>query len=183
MSRARLRGLRLHSLAAFSSWAYLVLLLLSPATAEAAVTATHLTSGQTSGTSATTASISPGANQLILAWVGLTGDPPSAGNPTLTGNGLTWVQVGTISFSSRPNGLYLFRAMGAAPTAGSVTINIGTSQDFIGWTITQFSGVDTSGTNGSGAVVQSATNNGASVSALTVTLAAFGSPSNATAGG
>ena len=42
----------------------------------------------------------------------------------------------------------------------------------------EFNGVDTSGTNGSGAVVQSASNKATSVTSLTVTLSAFSSSAN-----
>ena len=42
----------------------------------------------------------------------------------------------------------------------------------------EFDGMDTSGTNGSGAIVQSATNKVTSANALTVTLSAFGSSNN-----
>jgi hypothetical protein len=48
--------------------------------------------------------------------------------------------------------------------------------------VIEFSGIDTSGTDGSGAVVQSVTNSGTPLSSLTVTLAAFGSVDNATYG-
>jgi hypothetical protein len=44
----------------------------------------------------------------------------------------------------------------------------------------EFTGIDTSGTNGTGAVVQSAADSATSTTELTLELAAFGSPNNAT---
>ena len=150
---------------------------------EAAISATDLTAGGVSGNpkSATTQSISPGANQLILAWVASTATP-NPGYPALSGNGLTWVGVST----AVGNRISLFRAMGASPTAGPVTIDFGSStQKSIAWSIVGFSGVDTSGTNGSGAVRQpaSAFNAAAGPSGLTITLVSAIGSGNATAGG
>jgi hypothetical protein len=73
--------------------------------------------------------------------------------------------------------------MGASPTSGMVTITFGVAQTGCAWSIIQLTGVDISGTNGSGAVVQWNTNGGAGVTSLTVNLSAFGDPGNATAGG
>lgn len=132
-------------------------------------------------TSYNTASITPGKKCLILAWVwGIGASTPAA--PTLTGNGLTWVQVATVTNGVRR--LTLFRAMETTsnPTAGAVTINFGATATGCTWSIAQFSNVKTTGSNGSDAIVQSVTNSATS-SSLTVTLAAFGSASNATAAG
>ena len=46
------------------------------------------------------------------------------------------------------------------------------------WIVSQWSGVDGSGTNGSGAIVQTASATGTAVTTLTAALAAFSSPSN-----
>lgn len=144
----------------------------------------------TGGTSQVTASISPSADALILAWVGDTKVSTNLAAPTLSGNGLTWVQVATQTYDANGNNpfsrLTLFRAMGASPSAGAVTISTGAeSMTGFTWSIVQVTGTDTSGTNGSGAVVQSATNFDSSslATSLTVTLSAFSSASNATAGG
>jgi len=169
-----------------------VIPLLCPATGFAAVAGTHLTAGgnTVNQTSYTTASITPTANNLVLAWVTNTrGATPAT--PTLSGNGLTWVRVATVAWGTiaAPTArTTLFRAMGAAPTAGAVTINFGagSTQNGCAWTIEQFGGVDTSGTNGSGAVVQSVTgsaNNSPAATGLSIPLAALGDPTNATAGG
>ncbi len=158
-------------------------LILTPSAALAAISATELTAGGVSGNpkSATTASIAPGANQLILAWVASTATP-TPGIPTLSGNGLTWVIIA----AAVGNRISLFRTMGASPTAGPVTIDFGSNtQKSIAWSIVEFSGVDTSGTNGSGAIVRTATGFDAAAgpSGLTITLAAPVGSGNATAGG
>jgi len=133
----------------------------------------------TAGTTFTTASISPGADRLVLAWVA--GRGTTLGSPTLSGNGLTWVEVTTLTFANNGR-MSLFRAMGASPTAGSVTITFPTSANRACWSIVEYAGVDTSGTNGSGAVVQSATGT-AAASPITVTLGAFASANNVATGG
>lgn len=143
----------------------------------------------TGATSFSTASWTPPSNELILACfysrTGITADPNV---PTCSGNGLTWVQVATIVFdttSSSRRRLTIFRAMGSSPSNGATTFDCGgQTQTGAIWNIDSFSGIDTGGTNGSAAVVQSATNKDETLSAttLTVTLAAFGSSSNATYG-
>ncbi|MGZ4621449.1 MAG: hypothetical protein ACXVGF_04830 [Blastococcus sp.] len=136
-----------------------------------AIFATALTTGA-DGTnrtgSYTTASITPAANQLVLAAVLLSvgsGTPPT---PTLTGNGLTWVLVTQSPAAQRM--VYLFRAMGSAPTAGAVSIagDGTTTVTSCMWQITQLSGVDTSGTSGSGAIVQFVNAKPTSVSSVSV---------------
>jgi hypothetical protein len=73
--------------------------------------------------------------------------------------------------------------MGASPSTGAVTFDFaGQTQQIGGWSIAEFAGVATSGTNGSGAVRQAVTNQANTVDNLTVTLSAFGDPSNATYG-
>jgi hypothetical protein len=152
-----------------------------------AITATHLTSdvSTTNATTYDTASISPGSNRLVLGWVVglLTGGSPE---PTLSGNGLTWVQVNTVEFNDIATPqcrLTLFRAMGASPSAGATTIDFGSQQAAAGWSFTDFDGVDTGGVNGSAAVVQSANTVADSVTGLTTILSAFGDAGNATTGG
>ncbi len=155
------------------------------------VTAVNLTSGNTgaSTSSVTTASVSPSANKLQLLAVNsrnFTGSAPPA--PTVTGCGLTWVQVTNIQYDTGPTSLKrvtLFRAMGASPTTGTLTIDFaGDSQTDVVWSLDEFTGMDTSGTNGSGAIVQSVTakDETGSATSITATLAAFASASNATYG-
>ena len=155
-----------------------------------AIVGTNLTSGANdSGTdSESTASISPTGNSLILAAVSSRrGDTTTPAAPTVSGNGLTWVQINTIAYdesSSSQRRLTVFRALGASPSTGTITFTFPGNQTDVAWSIDEFSGVDTSGTNGSGAIVQSAVNEdeAASSNSLTVTLSAFGSANNATYG-
>lgn len=151
-----------------------------------AVTATQLTANgsDTNATSYTTASISPTGNTLILVSVysRKTGDATGA---TLTGNGLTWESVVSQEDSGNSLRHEIFRSMGASPSTGAITIDFGAqTQELCAWNVTQFNGVDTSGTNGSGAVGVSAGNVDESMgnTGITVTLAAFGSVNNATYG-
>ena len=132
----------------------------------------------TDATSTTTASITPTANALVLLYA-FSNKATTPDTPTATGNGLTWVQVATVTVGTHR--ITCFRAMGASPSAGAVTIDWVNTQLARGHVIEQWTGVDTSGTNGSGALVQSATNSsGPDVTSLTVSLAALGSASNGT---
>ena len=132
----------------------------------------------------TTASITPSANLLVLAKV-FTQNGVGINTPTLTGNGLTWVKILEIRDTGDSQVLAIFRAMGASPSAGQVTIDCG-GQTAIGcyWSISEFAGIDTSGTDGSGAIVQSASarSEDTTDTGITVTLGAFGSANNATYG-
>lgn len=123
--------------------------------------ATNLTSGNTTGSLATavTSSITPTGNNLVLLTVGIRNGTVQPTTPTVTGNGLTWVAVAHSDFkvSGSRRTVYLFRALGASPSAGAVTITFGETETDAAWVIDQISGVVTTGTNGSGAVKQNAT--------------------------
>lgn len=155
------------------------------------ISASNLTTGTDidGGTSSTTASVSPSSNKLQLLSVAsrtaITADP---NEPTATGNGLTWVSIGSVVYdntSSTRRRITLFRAMGASPSSGAITIDFGgQAQTSVRWSLEEFTNADTSGTNGSGAIVQTVTNfdPDADVTTLTVTLAAFSNVNNATYG-
>lgn len=166
----------------------LLILLLWGSVSHAAVSASLLTAGleNTNGTTASTASITPGSNKLVLACI-RTRRVGAITDPAVTGNGLTWVKVAGVDFAtiaSVTQHLYVYRAMGASPTSGAVTIDASAagSQTSYSWSIVELSGTDTTGTNGSGAVVQSATTRTDANTTLAPALAAFGSASNATFG-
>lgn len=147
------------------------------------VSATHLATAidNTDATSYVTASITPTANRLVLAVISSSAAAlPNA--PTLSGNSITWVQITTVTQSVVRT--TIFRGMVASPTSGTVTIDFaGQTQSHCTWSISEFAGANVSGTNGSGAIVQSATNLTAAATSLTVTLAAFANTNNATLGG
>src|SRR3990167_7648127 len=149
-----------------------------------AISLASLTSGfdVTTDTTATTASITPTSNNLVLLAVS-SNNFFSFDSVTASGNSLTWVQIANFDIDSAGthSQLTLFRAMGASPTSGAVTITFGANKDACSWSIVEFSGVDTTGTNGSGAVVQLVTATGDST-ALLATLASFSHANNATYG-
>lgn len=125
----------------------------------------------------TTGSISPASRALILLWVGNQVNAGSPNAPTITGCGLTWVQVGTLTSSSAPQLRgSLFRAMGTAPTTGALTIDLAAqTQIRCEWCIVQLTGVDTSGTDGSGAIATYIGGEGATGTTVTINLAASSS--------
>ncbi|OBB76193.1 hypothetical protein [Mycolicibacterium monacense] len=152
------------------------------------VTRNPLTSGSSTGNalSYTTDSITPTAKSLVLAFV-VSFRPPLQGTPappTLSGNGLQWQQVRTVLGGAQGNRrLSCFRAMGAAPTAGPVTLDFGDqSQDLCAWSLVEFTDVHTGGTAGAGAIAQSQVGESAG-SGLTLTLQPSADPTrNATVG-
>lgn len=133
-------------------------------------------------TSYATASITPTANRLVLAAIGSSqGGSGATAVPTLSGNGVTWVQVATVQSGDASTGrrVTLFRARHASPSAGAVTIDFGgVAQTRCAWSIVEWSDIDTSGTNGSGAIVQAVTAFALTGTAGTATLAAFGDATN-----
>lgn len=146
-----------------------------------AITASNLTFGFSSGgTTSTTASIAPLANRLVLVTV-----YNSASNtPTVTGAGGTWVQILRVG-DGTSHDITVFRDLSATPGSGALTIDFAAqTQAAVMWSVDQFSNVDTSGTHGSGAIVQSTGSfvNNSTSTGSTVTLAALGSPNNAAYG-
>jgi hypothetical protein len=149
-----------------------------------AVAATNLTTSRSGGdaTLYNTASITPGANRLILLAIGqLASSAGDAVQPTVTGCGLTWELVASRGVVGQRK-VYLFRSMGAAPTTGQITIDYGAGNSQLGcdWSVVEFTGMDTSGVNGSGAIVQAASAAVNPGTGATATLAAFSSADNAT---
>ncbi len=125
------------------------------AAARATLVPTVLTSGSSSvdGSSVATASFTPEANRVVYAFV--VSNVAATGIPTASGNGLTWVQVATRPHTTNNRRLTVFRALGATPSAGTLTFDwAGVSQTSFVWSVVQFAGADTSGTDGSGATVQ-----------------------------
>lgn len=137
--------------------------------------------GGTGGTYST-ASITPTAGRLVLASTMSLAGGGGPETPTLSGCGLTWVLVATRAYANSQFRVSVFRAMGASPSAGAVTITYsGTLEGQRCCSIAEFSGVAGGGTNGSEAIVQaaSAAEETGSTTAL-VTLSAFTDTKNAT---
>jgi hypothetical protein len=129
-----------------------------------------------------TTSKSPTANRLQLIAVASARASGSIATPTVSGCNLTWVQVATQTYFGSLCRITLFRAMGASPTTGVLTIDFGgQTQDGASWQWCEVPNTDTGGADGSAAVVQSAVNNGSSTTP-SVTLAAFADADNGTIG-
>ncbi len=132
-----------------------------------------------------TVSVSPASNSLLLLAVQSsinTGTGPNT--PTVTGLGLTWVQIDTLQeTTNNVDRLTLFRALGTV-TPGVVTADFGgEDQKTCSMTLAQITGMDGGGTNGSAAIIQSASNqNSGTNTGLTVTLGAFSGHLNGTFG-
>ena len=130
----------------------------------------------------TTASIAPVANALItVAVIGHNSSAASA-SPTITGAGLTWVEVTSTTFNSIGTPLKrmsIFRGMSAAPGSGPLTITFPVTESNAAWIVSQWTGVNTTGTNGSGAIGQIGTPIGSdAATSISATLAALGAPTN-----
>jgi hypothetical protein len=146
------------------------------------VKTSHLTDNTGSGSSINTASISPSPNQLVLVYVATFNSGGTPNTPTLTGCNMTWVAVATATTTQRK--VTVFRGMSDNPTAGALTISYAGQSNSVGWSVDQFANVNTTGTNGSGAVVQSNVNQSTSVNGnFAVSLNPFASVNNATYGG
>lgn len=136
----------------------------------------------------TTASVTIPANCIALLRVNSrTGITTNPNQPTATSTGATWVAVNSVVYdttSSSRKRLTVLRTMVASNQTGTVSISFGgQNQTDVEWSLeVSDATVDTSGTNGSGAVVQSVTATDANGGAVTATLAAFGSTNNATYG-
>ena len=133
-----------------------------------AITPALLTSGVTNdlagNTGTSSASITPTADALVLVSVSVAYDSTPGGWSgnngntsrnvfTLTGNGLTYVRVGTIQYGAR-RCTELFRAMGSSPSTGAISIgcaDLGAVRD-IAWIVQEFTGVITTGSDGADAV-------------------------------
>lgn len=148
-----------------------------------ALVLTALTSGNSStiGT-VTTASISPSANALVVFCVS-TGGSNGINVSAVAGNGITYTALNGGVYNGPKGsmrGNWVWYGLTASPSSGTVTFTNGTS--VCCWSIFQIAGVPTTGTNGSGAIIQSATNSGTGVTNEIVTLSALANASNITIG-
>ncbi|HEU5183559.1 MAG TPA: PKD domain-containing protein [Gemmatimonadaceae bacterium] len=157
---------------------------LGPAT----ITSALLTSGNSTsnGKVYTTTSIAPAPNALVLVAVVGHRTYGAGASPIITGGGMTtWEEVATVTFDpvgSPLKRITLYRAMSTSPGSGPVTITFPNNVSNAQWIVTQWEGVDVSGTNGSGAIVQMGSARADGASGLAVMLAAFESASNAAYG-
>ena len=161
-----------------------------------AIVVTSLTKGtDTDGNStATTASVTIPANCLATLRVNSRtsiGAGTTPNTPTATSTGAVWEAIhateGNTEYdnsSSSRKKLSVLRTMVASDQTSAVTIDFGgQNQTDVEWSIEVTDAtVDTSGSNGSGAVVQVVKGTDANGGAITVNLGAFGNVNNATMG-
>lgn len=153
--------------------------------------AKHITNGRAGGNfssviNTATISLANEPGKLILVTVAQDFDNSNNANqPSISGCNLTWELVRTLQNPAGPSQrISIFRALGANPTTGQLTIDCGGQvQQSIFWSVDAFEEVDRSGSNGNNAVVQSNSNYddfSNDNTPLTVSLSAFGSTRNAT---
>jgi len=120
----------------------------------------------------------PATNSLLIAVVMAGRDLGVPSTPTVTGAGLTWTLVQSIANGGSNPAISVFRAMGT-PTAGFLNVDFGgVSHDCCVVSVHQFTQVNTSGANGSGAIVQSVTAGPTTGTSLAAAMAAFNANGN-----
>jgi hypothetical protein len=119
----------------------------------------------------------PIANALCIVAV-ISSKASAPNTPTLAGYGMTWYMIAETNFNtlgSPKSKLTLFRSMtNDNPTSDALVASFGANQTGCSMRAVQFSGVDTSGTLGSNAIVQFAVNGADATANANVTLAALG---------
>jgi len=127
-------------------------------------------------TSYSNASWTPPTDGLIIAFV-LSARSGGPDTPTMSGNSLTWVQIGTTLAIGSGRGLSLFAANASGATTGATTVSFGANTQ-LGCIVSFFqaTGVDLSG-GVAAAFVQSPSNSGTATSG-SVTLSAAASSAN-----
>ncbi|HKW14196.1 MAG TPA: hypothetical protein VJS69_06910, partial [Candidatus Krumholzibacteria bacterium] len=128
-----------------------------------------------------TAPIAPAPNALITVAV-LGHASAGAGSPTVSGGGMTgWQEVATTTFESisvPKKRMSVYRAMSATPGSGPITITFNKTESNAEWIVVQWDGVDISGANGAGAIVQTGTASTDGATGVAVTLAPLGNANN-----
>lgn len=110
-------------------------------------------SSSTDTSSYATASFTPTANRLVLVMV-INTKATAADTCTLSGNGMTWVELTNTAYAATLSRITLFRGMSASPSAGALTATFGATQTSAIIRVIEVSNTDTTGSNGSGAIVQ-----------------------------
>ena len=147
----------------------------------ATITAANVTSGADdnagSATSFNTASYAFQNNKLYMVSAFLRAGSAVALS-SVTGGGLTWVLALEQAIGGGTFYIATFRALvTSGATTGALTLNTSIAPTSIKWIVDELSGVDTTGTNGSGAIVQSDADSGNATTASMV-LAAFADATN-----
>lgn len=130
-------------------------------------------------TSYATGAYQPAVNSLVVAVV-VNSKAAAADSPTFSGNGLTWVAMTNQTFFGNTIKITMFRAMGAAPTSTAGTADFaGATQTGCHIRVIQFANADTSGANGSGAIVQTVATNAATTANAYLSMASLTGTQNA----
>jgi len=141
-------------------------------------------SSTSNATSYPTSSVTIHANHLAIAAFQFARDGGTAGTSSVTSTGATWHPVtGALNYhtsGSPTRSVKLFYTMVSSDQTGPLTIDFqGNTQDGCAWSVVEFDGVQTGGTDGSNAVVQFASNAGGSGSTqITCTLNTFQDATN-----
>jgi len=137
-----------------------------------------LTTGtdSTDTTAYTTASVTLKAGRLYL--MSVVNTAASAAVVSGIAGGPTWTSRATTQYNTTAHRVSLWSGVPTVDYTGTIVISFGATQTGARWSLNEFSGVDTSTTDG---VVQAVTGTGNSTTPL-ATLAAFGSANNATFG-
>ena len=150
-----------------------------------AITRASLASSSAAGAGPyTTASQSPTGNRLVTCSLifQIFGGGTLPTGCSLSGNGITWVEINHATFVAGVMSSWMFRGMVASPSAGTLTITPSgdASLKLCQWHVEEFDGIDTGGTNGSAAVVQNVAISSPSANPQvgTYTLAALGDATN-----
>jgi len=139
-----------------------------------------LTTGtdSTDATTYTTASVTLKAGRLYL--LSFVNTAASAAAPSGIAGGPTWAVVapgtGTTQYNGTAHRVSIWSGVPTVDYVGTIVITFGATQTGCRWSLSEFSGVDTSSNNG---IVQAVVGTGNSTTPL-ATLAAFGSANNAT---
>lgn len=116
------------------------------------------------------------ANQLYIAFV-FSRDGDAAELPTsVIGTAVSFTQIATVIYNTTVTGfsrLTVYRYMGTVNQTETVTITWPETQTVCGFSVKKATGIDLSGTNGSGAIVQSATINSDATSDPSITMSAL----------
>lgn len=136
-------------------------------------------SSTTNAVSYTTGTVVPNPDYLQVLDI-LSTSSSTAEDPTsVVGCGLTWVMVTSLAFPTTTRRLSRWRALGPAPSSGTLTFTFLSSHSSCLWNWKETGNADRSGTDGSGAFVQSTTNTaGGGSTSISGTLAALENAAN-----
>jgi len=126
-------------------------------------------------------SFTPTANVLVLISISYGSAAPDGGwTPTIgTSNGTDWVLVAVQNQTAGgEERTAVFRGMASSPVAAAPVATFGANQRAWMWTVHELTNVDTTGTFGSGAVVQSDGAQTLGGTSIETVLAAFGDATN-----